>query len=450
MLMRWIVSTSIKFRFLVVALGGAMMFFGVAQLRQMPVDVFPEFAPPKIEIQTVTLGLTPQETENLVTVPLEQALNGVPNLDVLRSRSLGQLSQIEMIFDPGTDLILSRQLVQERLQQVAPNLPTWAAPPVMLQPLSSTSRVMKIGIHSEDESVSVIDQSMTAYWKIRARLLRVPGVANAVIWGERIDMQVVQVVPDLLLQNDVTLNQVMDATSDALDSGLLQFTNGSVVGKGGFIDTPNQRLTVRHILPILKPADLAEVVVATRGDQTIKVGDVAKVVKDHQALIGDAVIDGGPGLMMIVEKLPWGNTLEVTKGVEAAIDEMRPGLPGIDIDTTIFRPATFVEEALNNLGRSLVLGAVLVVVILALFLFDWRSALISVITIPMSLIAAGLVLVRQGRHHQHDGAGGFRHRPRRHRRRRHRRRREHRAPTTAGGGGGQPAVEGVDHPGRPR
>ena len=188
----------------------------------------------------------------------------------------------------------------------------------------------------------------------------------------------------------------MGATSDALDSGLLQFTNGSVVGKGGFIDTPNQRLTVRHILPILKPADLAEVVVATRGDQTIKVGDVAKVVKDHQALIGDAVIDGGPGLMMIVEKLPWGNTLEVTKGVEAAIDEMRPGLPGMNIDTTIFRPATFVEEALNNLGRSLVLGAVLVVVILALFLFDWRSALISVITIPMSLIAAGLVLYARG------------------------------------------------------
>ena len=234
-MMRWIVSTSIRFRFLVVALGGAMMLFGVTQLRDMPVDVFPEFAPPKVEIQTVTLGLTPEETETLVTVPLEQALAGIPALDVLRSKSVGQLSQIELIFDPGTDLIRSRQLVQERLQSVAPNLPTWAAPPIMLQPLSSTSRVMKIGISSKD--VSVIDQSMTAYWKIRARLLRVPGVANAVIWGERIDMKVVQVAPQLLEAKGITLDEVMESTGDALDAGILKYTSGSVVGKGGFIDT---------------------------------------------------------------------------------------------------------------------------------------------------------------------------------------------------------------------
>jgi CzcA family heavy metal efflux pump len=393
-MMRWIVKTSIRFRFLVVALGGAMMLFGITQLRNMPVDVFPEFAPPKVEIQTVTLGLTPEETETLVTVPLEQALAGVPDLDVLRSRSLGQLSQIEMIFKPGTDLIASRQLIQERLQDVAPNLPTWAAPPVMLQPLSSTSRVMKIGISSDD--VSVIDQSMTAYWKIRARLLRVPGVANAVIWGERIDMQVVQVVPELMAAKGISLDQVMESTGDAYDAGILQYTSGSVVGKGGFIDTPNQRLTVRHILPLISVDELAEVVVAKRGDEVVRIGDVANVVKDHQALIGDAVIDGGPGLMIIVEKLPWGNTLDVTEGVEAAIDEMRPGLPGLNIDTTIFRPATFVEEAIDNLGSSLFLGSVLVVIILFLFLFDWRSALVSVITIPLSLVAAGLVLYARG------------------------------------------------------
>ncbi|HEU0041493.1 MAG TPA: efflux RND transporter permease subunit, partial [Jiangellaceae bacterium] len=393
-MMRWIVKTSIRFRFLVVALGGAMMVFGMAQLRNMPVDVFPEFAPPKVEIQTVTLGLTPAETETLVTIPLEQALAGVPDLDVLRSRSLGQLSQIEMIFKRGTDLIASRQLIQERLHDVAPNLPTWAAPPVMLQPLSSTSRVMKIGISSDD--VSVIDQSMTAYWKIRARLLRVPGVANAVIWGERIDMQVVQVVPELMAAKGISLDQVMESTGDAYDAGILQYTSGSIVGKGGFIDTPNQRLTVRHVLPLISVDELAEVVVAKRGDEVVRIGDVANVVKDHQALIGDAVIDGGPGLMIIVEKLPWGNTLDVTEGVEAAIDEMRPGLPGLNIDTTIFRPATFVEEAIDNLGSSLFLGALLVVIILFLFLFDWRSALISVVTIPLSLVAAGLVLYARG------------------------------------------------------
>ena len=407
-MMRWIVSTSIRFRFLVVALGVGLMAFGFAQLRSMPVDVFPEFAPPKVEIQTVTLGLAPEETETLVTIPLEQALAGVPDLDVLRSRSLGQLSQIEMIFEPGTDLIRSRQLVQERLQHVAPNLPTWAAPPVMLQPLSSTSRVMKIGISSDD--VSVIDQSMTAYWKIRARLLRVPGVANAVIWGERIDMQVVQVVPELLQARGITLDQVMQSTSDAFDAGILQYTSGSVVGKGGFVDTPNQRLTVRHVLPLIEPAKLAEVVLAKRGDEVVRIGDVARVVHDHQALIGDAVINDGPGLMMIVEKLPWGNTLDVTKGVEAAIDEMRPGLPGIEIDTTIFRPATFVEEALDNLGTSLVLGSVLVVIVLFLFLFDWRSALDQRHHHPDVAGGRRAGALRPRRHHQHDGAGGLRHR----------------------------------------
>ncbi len=409
-MMRWIVSTSIKFRFLVVALGGAMMLFGITQLRQMPVDVFPEFAPPKVEIQTVTLGLSPAETETLVTIPLEQALAGVPHLDFLRSKSLGQLSQIEMIFERGTDLLLSRQLIQERLQSVAPNLPTWAAPPVMLQPLSSTSRVMKIGISSDD--VSVIDQSMTAYWKIRARLLRVPGVANAVIWGERIDMQQVQVIPELLLEKDITLDQVMEATSDTLDSGLLQYTNGSVVGKGGFIDTANQRLTVRHILPITTPEDLAEVVIAKRGDETIRIGDVANVVKGHQALIGDAVIDGGPGLMMIVEKLPWGNTLDVTKGVEQAIDEMRPGLPGLNIDTTIFRPGHvrgggaqqpgLVARARFAPGRDHP-GAV--PLRLAQRAHQRRH--------HPGLAGGGRARpVRAGHDHQHDGAGRVRHRTR--------------------------------------
>ena len=444
-MMRWIVSTSIRFRFLVVALGGAMMLFGVTQLRDMPVDVFPEFAPPKVEIQTVTLGLTPEETETLVTVPLEQALAGIPALDVLRSKSVGQLSQIELIFDPGTDLIRSRQLVQERLQSVAPNLPTWAAPPIMLQPLSSTSRVMKIGISSKD--VSVIDQSMTAYWKIRARLLRVPGVANAVIWGERIDMKVVQVAPQLLEAKGITLDEVMESTGDALDAGILKYTSGSVVGKGGFIDTANQRLNVHHVLPVLEPAELAEVVVAKRGGESIRIGDVARVVKDHQALIGDAVIDGGPGLMMIVEKLPWGNTLDVTQGVEDAIDQMRPGLPGFDIDTTIFRPATFVQEALNNLGESLVLGSVLVVIVLALFLFDWRSALDQRHHHPDVADRGRAGALRPRRHDQHDGAGGLRDRARRHRRRRHRRRREHRATAPPGRRAGERAVEGVDHPG---
>ena len=353
-MIRWIITQSLRFRFLMVAFGGALMFFGIAPVPNMPVDVFPEFAPPRVEIQTPCLGLSAAETESLVTVPLEQALQGVPGLDELQSKSVSQLSSIELIFTSGTDLITARQLVNERLQTIVPTLPTWAAPPFILQPLSATSRVMKIGLSSD--TLSTIDMSMTAYWKIRARLLRVPGVANVAIWGERIDMLTVQVKPDKLKEHGVTLEQVMDVTADSLDSGLLQYTNSSVVGKGGFIETPNQRLNVRHVLPIASPDDLGEVVVNNKDGKSLRLADVADIVQDHQPLVGDAVINGGEGLMLIVEKLPWSNALQVTEGVEAAMAELAPGLPGMQVDTSIFRPATFVEEAVDNLTDSLLLG----------------------------------------------------------------------------------------------
>jgi Cu/Ag efflux pump CusA len=321
-----------------------MIVFGFGQLRAAPMDVFPEFAPPRVEIQTACLGLSTEEVEQLITIPLEQALSGVEGMDVMRSKSVPQLSSILMIFEPGTDLMAARQLVQERLATVAPTLPSWAAPPFMLQPLSSTSRVMKIGISSEE--LSQIDQSMIAYWKIRARLLRVPGVANVAIWGQQREMLHVQVDPERLNQHDLTLDHVLQTSSDALDAGLLKYSSGAVVGTGGFIDTPNQRLGVRHVLPILTPDELSQVVVGEQDGQPLQLADVADVVIDHQLLSGDAVINDGPGLMLIVEKLPWGNTLEVTRGVEAALEEMKPGLEGLEIDTTIFRPATFVELAL--------------------------------------------------------------------------------------------------------
>jgi CzcA family heavy metal efflux pump len=395
--MRWIVKTSLQYRFLVVFAAAAMMVFGIARLSNSSVDVFPEFAPPKVEIQTLSLGLSAAAVEELVTVPLEHALNGLPGLDVMRSRSVPDLSDIVLIFKPGTDLILARQLVQERVAAVTTSLPTWAAPPVMIQPLSSTSRAMKIGISSDQ--YDLMDLSMIAYWKIRARLLDVPGVANAPIWGERIKMPQVQVDLERMRAYDVSLDEVMDVTANALDVGLLMFSEGSVIGTGGFIDTPNQRLGIRSVLPVISPDTLAQVPINDRKkpDGTpLRVGDVADVVWDTWPLFGDAVINDGPGLMMIVEKLPWANTLDVTRGVEAAIDEMRPGLRGIDIDTTIFRPATFVELSIENLTNSLLVGAVLVVIVLLFFLYEWRVALISATIIPLSLMASLLVLNLSG------------------------------------------------------
>ncbi len=391
--MRWIVAASLRYRYLIVFMAVVLMVFGISRLSNSAVDVFPEFAPPKVEVQTLSTGLSASAVEELVTVPLEQALYGVPGLDVMRSRSVPDLSDIVLIFKPGTDLILARQLVNERLQSVYPTLPTWAAPPVMIQPLSSTSRAMKIGISSD--TIDIKDLSMIAYWKIRARLLEVPGVANAPIWGERIKSPQVQVDLEKLNTYGVPLDEVMDVTADALDVGLLQFSEGSVIGTGGFIDTPNQRIGIRSVQSVLTPEDLAQIPINDRKkpDGTpLTLGDVSDVVWGTWPLFGDAVIDGGPGLMMIVEKLPWANTLDVTRGVEEAINQMRPGLPGVKIDTTIFRPATFIDNSIKNLTSSLLIGGVLVIIILLFFLYEWRVALISATIIPLSLMASLIVL----------------------------------------------------------
>ncbi|HEX5944141.1 MAG TPA: efflux RND transporter permease subunit [Anaerolineales bacterium] len=395
--MRWIVETSLRFRYLVIFLAAVLMVVGVGRLRNSAVDVFPEFAPPRVEVQTLSMGLSATDVEELVTVPLEQALNGVPGLDVMRSRSVTDLSDIFLIFKPGTDLIYARQLVAERIAAVYPTLPTWAAPPVIIQPLSSTSRAMKIGISSD--KYDDMDLSMITYWKIRARLLDVPGVANVPIYGEKIKMPQVHVDPARMLEYNVTLEDVMDTTSDALDVSLLMFSEGSFIGTGGFIDTPNQRIGVRSVLPIITPEQIGEVPIKerTKADGSpVLIKDVANIVWGTWPLFGDAVINEGPGLMLIVEKLPWANTLDVTRGVEQALAEMAPGLKDINVDTTIFRPATFIETSIDNLTESLLVGAVLVVIILLFFLYEWRVALISATIIPLSLMAALLVLNLQG------------------------------------------------------
>src|SRR5215217_898732 len=395
--MQWIVATSLRYRYLIVFLAVVLMVFGITRMKNSAIDVFPEFAPPKVEVQTVSIGLSASAVEELITVPLEQALNGVPGLDVLRSRSVTDLSDIVMIFKPGTDVILARQHVQERLAAVYSTLPSWAAPPIIIQPLSSTSRAMKIGISSD--TYSQRDLSLVAYWKIRARLLEVPGVANVPIWGEQRQIAAIQIDQEKLETYGLPLEEVMTVMADALDAGLLKYSKGAIIGSGGFIETPNQRIGVRSVLPILTPEDLAVVPINDHkkpDGSPLTLGDVGDAVWDNIPMVGDAVINDGVGLMMIVEKLPWANTLNVTRGVEEAIAEMRPGLQGIEVDTTIFRPATFIDQSISNLTESLLIGAVLVIIVLLFFLYEWRVALISATIIPLSLMASLLVLNLRG------------------------------------------------------
>jgi CzcA family heavy metal efflux pump len=389
--MRWIVGSSLRFRWLVIFAAAALIVFGIGETRNADIDVFPEFAPPRVEIQTIAVGNSSEQVEELITVPLENQLNGIPGLEEMRSRSVTDLSQIELLFSRDTDLYEARQLVQERLAEASPTLPTWASPPFMMPPLSSTSRVMKIGITSDE--LNIREMSVVAYWKIRQELLRVDGVANVAIWGEHLKQEHVEVDPQKLAENGVSLQQVMDQTADSLDAGLLRYSEGAVIGTGGFVERGGQRLDVQNVLPIVTPDDLAKVPLEGSDGTKLRLDDVANVRWDSQPLIGDAVVNDGPGLLLVVQKFPNANTLDVTRGVEETIDDMRPGLPGMDIDTTIFRPATFIEMALDHLTEALLLGVLLVILILAAFLFEWRTAFISLIAIPLSLLAAVLVLV---------------------------------------------------------
>jgi Cu/Ag efflux pump CusA len=405
-MLRYLVATSLKFRFLVLAIAVGMLAFGITQIPRMPVDVFPEFAPPLVEIQTPSLGLAAAEVEALVTIPLEEALAGMPAIDTMRSKSVPGLSAVKLYFKRGTNLLDARQMVQERISMVSPTLPSWSSPPVLVPPLSATSRMMKIGIKSD--KLSVIDLSMITYWTIRQRLLRVPGVANIAIWGERLEMLQVQADPERMQRHEVSIEDLLETTSDALETGLYSRSDGHHVGTGGWIETPNQRIPIRHVLPYVydpqrvSPEPLANTVLEVKDDGTVLLlKDVADVVIDHQPMIGDGIIDDGVGLLLIVEKFPWGNTLQVTKGVEEALDALRPGLPDVEIDHEIFRPATYIEMSMENLGRALVLASILVVVILFVFLNEWRVAVISCTAIPLSLMAGALDRSR-GRRRRRD------------------------------------------------
>lgn len=391
--MRWLVSSGLRLSVAMAAAAALVLFLGVASLRHAAVDTLPEFLPPQVQVQTEALGLSAAEVEQLITVPLEDEFNGLAFLDRLRSQSVPGLSNIELTFKPGTDIYTARQLVTERVAQ-GPAVVNVGTPPVMIQPLSAQSRAMMIGLSSP--SVSPIDLSTLARWRIRPRLLAVPGVANVTIWGQRDEQLQVLVDPARMAAAGVSLTQVVNTAGDAMWTSPLTFVEASSPGADGFIDTPNQRLSLQHVLPIRQPADLASVPVEDVQGKTVLLGQVSTVVEDHPALRGDAVLRNGPGLLLVVEKLPGANTLAVSRGVQAAMAELAPGLGGVTVDTTVFRPAGYLEDALDNIGWAAAAGLLTAVLWLGLWARSWRFALIGLVVIALPLVAAAAVLQLAG------------------------------------------------------
>jgi Cu/Ag efflux pump CusA len=390
--MHAVIGISLRFRMLLVAAAAGLIALGIFALPKTHSDVLPELSQgPVLEVQTESPGLSSQEVEQYITVPEENnLLDGIMGVWDVRSRSTPGLSTVDLYFEPGTTTLHARQLVEERLTNSF-SLPAVNKPPLLIQPLSSSSRALLIGLNST--KLDPLELSYLARWVVKPRLAGVTGVANVAIFGQQ-DRQIqVQVDPAKLAAHHVTLQQVIDTAGNAQLVSPLTYLEGSAPGTGGFLDGPNQRIDIRPVLPLGAPKDLASVPISdSTGNPKPTLGDVATVVQSHQPLVGNALTSKGNGLVLLVQKLPSASVPGVTKGIEAALNDLRPALQGVTIDTSFFKPARYVEGALNNLALALVIAAALGILALAALLLDIRALFLAALSIALSLLAAALIL----------------------------------------------------------
>ncbi len=392
-MLAWVLTTALRCRVLVAGLAAGLLVVAAISLPRMHADVVPELGSgPVLEVQTEALGLSSQEVEQYVTVPMENnLLDGIMDVWDVRSQSLPGLSTVDLYFEPGTTVLHARQLVTERLTN-AFELPNISKPPQLIQPLSSTSRVLMVGLRST--SLDSLELSYLARWIVKPRLSGVPGVANVAIFGQR-DRQIqVLVDPARLAARGVTLSQIIQTAGNAQLVSPLSFLQGSSPGTGGFLDGPNQRLEIRPVLPLGAPSDLATVPVT--GASGLRLSNVATVVQGNQPLIGDAIVGGGSGLVLMVQKRPSASVLGVTRGLDRALRDLRPALAGVQVDTTFFRPAQYVTDAFDNLALALLIAAGLLLLALAALFMQLRALAVGAVSIALSLLSAALVLQALG------------------------------------------------------
>ena len=380
-MLRRLIELSLGSRGVVITLAVGLIIYGVFVAKNAKLDVFPDFVQPQVTVQTEAPGLAPEQVESLVTRPVENALSGAGNLDSVRSESIQGLSVVTAIFKEGTDIHIARQMLTERLAQLGGDLPAGVSSPKMEPLTSSTMDLLKFGLTSE--KISPMALRTFADWTVRPRLLSVPGVAATKVFGGEVRQMQIQIKPDRLLAFGISVQDVSSAASAATG-----------VRGAGFVETAAQRLVLQTEGQSLTAEQMGEVVVTQRDGRSIRLKDVANVIEGAEPKFGDAIINGKPGVLMTTVSQYGANTMEVTRGVEAALEALRPAFESEAIQYTpaLHRPATFIEIALRNMKTSLLLGAALVAIVLILFLLDLRTALICFTAIPLSLLAAVVVL----------------------------------------------------------
>ena len=381
-----IVQWSLRFRGAVLSLACLVIVYGAWVAAHAKLDVFPDFVPPQVTVQTEAPGLAPEQVETLVTRPVENAINGLGSQESMRSETIQGLSVITVVFKEGTDIQVARQMLGEKLGEISGRLPAGVRPPKMSPLVSSTMDLLKIGLISE--KLSPMELRTLADWTLKPRLLAVPGVAKCSVFGGDVRQLQIQVNPDLLVARGITLNDVLTAARAATG-----------VRGGGFVETPNQRVVIQTEGQLTTPEEISAIAVATSaGGAPVRLRDVATVAYGAEPKFGDALVMGKPGVLLTMSSQFGANTMDVTKLLEAAVEDLKPLLAreGVTIFPRMHRPATFIEVSLQHIRHSLLLGAALVAIVLFIFLGHVRTALISLAAIPLSLLTAVIVMDRLG------------------------------------------------------
>ncbi|MBW4542357.1 MAG: efflux RND transporter permease subunit [Myxacorys chilensis ATA2-1-KO14] len=384
-----ILKWSIAQRWLVVIGAIIITVLGSYNLTRMPLDVFPDFAPPQVEIQTEAPGLAPEEVESLVTLPIESAVNGTPGVETVRSSSAVGISVVKVIFNWGTDVYQARQLVTERLQQARSKLPTGVETPQISPITSPIGTILMYAFSLGEGQQTGKSTSNTSLMEVRRfvdrdvtnRLLAVPGISQVIAYGGDVRQYQVLVDPAKLAAFNVSLQNVTEAAEQA-----------NVNAAGGFMITPDQEEIIRGVGRIESIEQLAQSVVTAREGKPILLQDVAAVQIGAALQRGDGSANGQRAVVVVINKQPLADTPTVTRAVERAMEEVKAGLPKEVRVLETFRQGSFIESAIENVRDSLRDGIIIVSIILLMFLMNWRTAAITLSAIPLSILVGMLIL----------------------------------------------------------
>lgn len=375
-----ILSFSLQNRFLVLLAAVLLSVAGLFLARTMNVDVFPDLTAPTVTILTEAHGMESEEVEKLVTYQLETALNGSPNVRRIRSSSAAGISIVWVEFEWGTDIYRARQIVSERIPMVQEVLPEGVGTPTMAPISSIMGEIMLLGIRSD--SLSPMELRTLADWTIRPRIKSIGGIANVVVIGGDYKQYQVLANPEKLKYYRVGLEELFQKVKESNQNA-----------PGGFLNEYGNQYLIKGNGRAYAVDQLEEAVLKQVNGQTIRIRDVAEVKIGAADKIGDGSLNAEPAVIMTISKQPEVNTLELTERLDAAVEDLRTTLPkGVDIQSRIFRQSDFIEASISNLNQTLLEGAFFVILVLFIFLMNWRTTLISLLAIPISLLVTIIVL----------------------------------------------------------